>query len=148
MTKKQKTTLLLVLVILIWSLIGYHIYKYLHPDVPVLSTVSQKKFVPQTSNSKNKEFTIANYRDPFLGKLVVAKQKGIKKQGQTVVFPQVVYNGIIKGNRRISYIVSINNQQEIMKLGQTIQRIKLVRASSKKITVRFQNTNKTIVLQQ
>ena len=150
MNKKQKTYLLLALVVIIWSFIGYYIYKYLNPDDPQIEIVSQQSFVPKMTTAKSNDFEITNYRDPFLGKTSTSKtSKGVlKSEAQNAVFPQVVYNGIIKGNRTKRYILTINSQQEMMMVGKTIQGVKLIRANSKQIIVSFNATNKTIFLQQ
>ena len=150
MNKKKKTYVLLVLVIIIWGFIGYYIYKYLNPDVPQIETISQKRFVPKMITAKSNDFAISNYRDPFLGSInTVKKPTGVlSSQVQQVVFPKVIYNGIVKGNNTKQFIISINNQQEMMKVGTTIQGVKLMQANSKQIIVRFNKISKTIMLQQ
>jgi len=148
MTKKQKTYLLLTLVIIIWGFIGIYIYKYLNPDIPLVNATSKVKFTPKKVISKQTTFTISKYRDPFLGKIVATTQKtGISKD-QKVDFPQVIYHGSIKGNRKNAYIISINNQQEILKVGQSFQQVKLLQANSKRIIVRCKSITKSISLQQ
>lgn len=149
MSKQQKTYLLLVAVIGIWSLIIYQVFKQKKLETIVSTSTIQKKFITQKIKQKKRDSLNLNYRDPFLGKLVNKKVIQKKKTTtQPVAFPAIVYNGSIKGNQKISYIISVQNQQEIVKIGQTFRDVTLISANSRQIVIVYKKSRKTIKLQQ
>lgn len=150
MTKQQKTYILLVLVIGIWGLIGYNVYKNLNPEEPKSITNFTKTKTFNLDTKLKDTIVISNYRDPFLGNIINSKKnlKTSTKPQQPVNFPLIIYNGIINGNRNTSYIISVQNQQEVVKIGQTFMDVKLLSANSKEITIEYKKARKTIQLIQ
>ena len=150
MNKQQKTYGLLIAVLVIWGLIGYQIYTRLNTSTPELNafTVHQSTFKKQQANENSFYEVKTEYRDPFLGKFPKKKEtiKRVLKPKQIVTFPNVIYNGIIQGNTK-SYILTINNKQKLIKLGQELLGVKLLNANSKQVVVKFQGIKKTISLQ-
>lgn len=149
MSKPQKTYILLIAVIGIWGIIIYQIFKEKNTE-PILPTSNiQKKFIPQKIQQKKGDTLDVNYRDPFLGKTPrkKAKKKKIVTQ-QPLRFPSIIYNGNITGNGNTSYIISVQNQQEIVKVGQTFRDVTLVSANSNQIIIAYKKERKTIKLQQ
>lgn len=150
MKKQQKTYLLLFAVLIIWSIIGYQIYSRLNPSTPKLEKVQvTSTFVKEKAGVTSFYKVSETYRDPFLGKYPQKKKKKtikkkIVKQKSTTPFPNVVYNGIIKGSTSQSYILTINGRQEIIKLGKEIQKVTLIKANAKKAVVKFQGESKTL----
>jgi|TARA_B110000046_G_C13026081_1_gene414214 hypothetical protein len=151
MTKQQKTYGLLIAVLVIWGVIGYQIYIRLNPPTPEFETnqiqtrFQRKQAVKQSFYALNKE-----YRDPFLGrfpKKKTVRKKTIISKKLTTPFPNVQYNGIIEGNGHKSYILTVNRKQEIIKLGQVFQGIKLIKGTKNEILVKFENETKKIVKQ-
>lgn len=152
MKKQQQKTFLLVAVLFIWGLIGYQIYKRLNPSAsPLEVTPFSTSFIPEKKVENSYYKLAGNYRDPFLGKFAEKKKKIVKKRivkmKPTIHFPYLIYNGIIEGNQSKSYILTIDNQQQILKLGDTISGIKLLRANSKEAIVSFKEVKKIIPLQ-
>lgn len=153
MTKQQKTYILLITVFVVWGLIGFKIYKGLYGDDNKVTQVTStnNKYIPDPiSVSKTYDLKV-DYRDPFLGKIPTQKKK-IKKvkrvtQNDNIPFPNIIYNGIVEGGNSKSYTVTINGKQELIKVGEELHNVKLVRATSNKIVVRFQGKIKTIQLQ-
>lgn len=148
--KKNKTYLLLFAVLVIWSIIGSQMYRRLNPSIPALEKVQLKStFVKEEAIATSFYAIQPTYRDPFLGKYPQKKKKVIKKKivkpKSTIPFPNVVYNGMIKGNVSQSYILTINGRQEIVKLGQATQRVTLIKATMKEAVVKFEGEIKTIV---
>ena len=150
MTKQQKTYFLLIVVLLIWGVIGYQTFSKLNTDQENTATVEMpKKYIPKKIK-KDKPYTIkADYRDPFLGKTKNRKKnKSVNKslnKKPAIPFPEVIYNGIVAGSTK-AYTITINGKQELLKIGETFQDIKLVKANSEKITVRNNGITKTIQL--
>lgn len=151
MNKQQKTYLLLAAVIIIWGLVGLRFYKRVNPGSEVASEpYVQEEFTPKKF-VKNKIYEVkADYRDPFLGKLTPKKRgktKSKKKVNKkTIPFPKIIYNGIVKGGNTKSYTITINGKQEVFKIGESIHKVKLVKATQEYIVVRFNKVSKTIKL--
>lgn len=151
--KQQKTYLLLGAVLIIWGTIGYQIYSRLNPsntefEIEPIATNFQKQKItnPILYQLKNE------YRDPFLGnfpkkKRITTKRKKNIKPTLKNPFPRVVYNGIIQVDGSTSFILTINNKQEIVKTGDTFQKVKLIKANKQEAVVEFEKERKTIVKQ-
>ena len=154
MKKQQKTYILLIAVLVIWGIIGYQIYIRLNPPAPELNIAKlNTNFVRQQTIQSSFYELKTSYRDPFLGgfpkkKRIVKKKKVIPKAKPTIPFPNVVYNGIIEGNSSTAYILTINGRQEIVKLGQEVQKITLTKATKKEVVVQFEGISKTILSKQ
>lgn len=153
MTKQQKTYLLLVAVLVVWGLIGFRIYRGFHNDKEkeLDITPSNNKFVIK-QNEISKDYVLkTNYRDPFLGKLPFKKNNRKKTKrsprNKDIPFPNIIYNGVVEGGDSKSYTITINGKQELVKVGDNIQIIKLIKATPNKIVIRFQGKTKTIQLQ-
>lgn len=158
MENKKKTYLLLVVVLIVWGLIAYKIYNAVNPSTPkivVSNTVSRFKPYQLT---KNDSFSIqADYRDPFLGKLIHRKIKtSVKKQSkkpkienqEKIVFPKINYKGIVSPRSRLDkrFIININQQTNLFKLLATHQDVQLLQGDSKEIVISYKGKQKTIPL--
>ncbi len=152
MTKQQKTYVLLVAVIAVWGVIGYQIYSKLGNDTEIATEMAAiEKYQPKNIEQRVAYSINETYRDPFLGtiktkKKVVKRKKAMKKTDPTKPFPNIVYNGVVNGGGVQSYVLTVNGKQELFKLRETIKNIKLVKASSEKITVQFNNESKSFDL--
>lgn len=152
MKKQQKTYLLFLLVIIVWSMIGYRMYKSLYVTKETFASENFRDsiFIPEKIKEREPYSIEVNYRDPFLGKLSVLKKKKkttkkvIKKE--SVVFPSILYHGVVEGGGVKSYVISINNRQKMLKLRETIESVKLLRAREDKIFISFKGIRKTIEL--
>ena len=149
MKKQQKTVWLLSAVVIIWGLIGYTFYKRRYPTVPEskIHVVSKSTF-KKINESKSFYKVNGEYRDPFLGKYP-QKKKVVKRKIKKIEvrFPNIIYNGMVEGNNTASYILTINGQQEIVKLGEIFQEVTLKKANSIEAIVLFQGVKKTILLE-
>lgn len=151
MKKKQKTVGLLTAVIIIWGLIGYTFYKRTRTTVAEIKTA----VTPKSTFKKNNEtirFHHVNgaYRDPFLGTNPQKKKRGKRKTTPTEMkhsFPSIRYNGMVKNKKTASYILTINGQQEIVKLGAVFQEVTLIAANSAEVTVLYKGSKKTFVME-
>ena len=150
MTKQQKTYFLLIVVLLIWGVIGYQIFSKLNTNQETTATVEMpKKYIPKKIK-KDKPYTIkADYRDPFLGKFPskkIVRKKIIKKT--MILFPSIIYNGVIAGNTSQSYILTINGNQEVFKLKETINEVKLLKVTKEEVMITYKGNKKIIRLQE
>jgi uncharacterized Zn ribbon protein len=154
---KTKTYLLLVAVLVIWSIIGYKIYSSLNPELPeVVLNDAEAVFNPKTGIEIDTFSIKTTDRDPFLGTLTKKSNKTASlKQNNTTKqedsnWPQITYGGVIKrqnSNEQV-FVVTINNTQYVLKKGQKVDNITLVKGDNASITVRFNNTQKIIPIQK
>jgi hypothetical protein len=150
MNKNTKTTVLLIVVIIVWGTIGYQIYLNYHPAQGEILELPKMPYISKQGIVKNTYTITANYRDPFTGKKYKKpelKQPILKKElpKPEIIFPSIVFMGIIEGTKK-TYIISINNTQEIFQLNDTFQDITLLAANEKRITLRYQNSIKNYTL--
>lgn len=152
MKNKAKTYLLLAAVLTIWGIIGFKIMSTLNPDAP---EVNQQEdlvaFIPK-NNMVLDTFSIQTAeRDPFLGTLYVKKQVLTKPKTsvpkETFEWIPIVYHGTVskQDSEEKIYVVSINGQQNILRVGQEINKVKLVSATSSEIIVSYNGAKKTIL---
>ena len=151
MNKQKKTYILLAIVLVIWGLIGYQIYKRFNPTKPKLKTIKMQSSFIRKKNVENSFYELqTTYRDPFLGKFPVKKKvvkKRIEKPKKAVRFPKIIYNGMIEGSESPSFILTVKGKQEILKKGEIIQEVKLITANSEEAIVSYQGIKKTILKQ-
>ena len=156
MKNKRNIYFLVVAVISIWGYIAYKMYASLNPEDAIIMPQNQiADFKPEKIKEIEK-FTInANYRDPFLGKLFTEKKSkkrntSIKKK-PIVVFPPIIYNGLIRpkeSGRPILFLITINNQQQFLSVGKQIDGVKLLKGNDKEISILFQTKRNIIAIQK
>jgi len=153
LNKKSKTYLLIIAVLCVWGTIAYKFFSSYNPVAPVLDKQSTvMAFKPQAK--KTDTFTIQQLqRDPFLGtvkrKPSTTNKSVAKKPKDTIQVPQMTYLGLLKiqkSNDQI-FALNINGEQFLVKKGQTVEKIKIVQADSRKMVVRFQNKTITLPIQ-
>lgn len=137
----------------IWGTIAFKIINGLSPDLSQSSEpVLDVTFKPKTIKTID-TFSIQNVeRDPFLGTLSASKTnnkpKATKNSNQIVTKhqPKITYAGLVKKQKTADkvFVVNINNQQYLLKQGQTADSVKLLRGSTKEITIRYKNQTKII----
>ncbi|AXG69208.1 hypothetical protein KORDIASMS9_01428 [Kordia sp. SMS9] len=153
-TKKGKTYMLLVVVLGIWGVIGYQIFSKMNADEsPVIAANSNVTFSPKQTIEKDTFRIHTKHRDPFLGKPYREKQtsnttRKVSIKKDSVVFPPIVYKGVISKPKSAQniYIVSIQGTQQLFKTGKTIQDIELLTGTKKSITIRYKGKRKTIAV--
>lgn len=153
MKKNQKTYLLLAVVIGIWGFIGFKLLNASNPEpVAMTELTSNEIFVPKQLKKRDIFSIAANYRDPFLG-TVHAPKKIKKKTARKIVkkeVPQKVisYTGFITDNssKQKIFFVTIEGQQHMMGINETVQEVKLVKGSKNQIEVRHNGKTRTIAL--
>lgn len=152
MKTKTKTYLLLVAILGIWGTIAFKITSGLSPDEPeVLAQNVDVTFTPKPQKKVDTfSITTAN-RDPFLGRLPSSKKTPKKTKPSTpapiaIEIPTITYSGLIQKQDATAkvFAVNINNQQYLVKQGQTISDVTLVSGNKSSIRIRFNGTYHTI----
>lgn len=151
MKSKVKTYLLLIAVLSIWTIIGFKIVSTLNPDIPKISQQEDMIAFTPKNNIVADTFSIQpSERDPFLGTLVAKKQESSKPTTKTpkeaLVWMPIVYHGTVskQDSKEKICVISIDGQQHIMKMGQDMNGVKLVRATNTEILVSYKGARKTI----
>lgn len=154
MKNKAKTYLLLVAVLGIWGTIAYKIVNGISPDEPQVSEKTfEVAFNPKPQKAIDTFSISVIERDPFLGTLSVSK-KTVKPNRITEsakpdeAIPDITYGGLIQkqGSKSKVFVVNINNQQHLLKQGQSVNDVKLINGNKMSITIRFNGKNHTIKL--
>lgn len=149
MKKQHKTYILITAVIIVWGVIGFQFFNYLTPNEEKLSRTINKQNIVRKKVKKKENYIVKKHsRDPFLGKLLITpvKKAKRKKVAELVNFPLIIYHGIIESNKRKSFIISINGNQNILKIGQSISDIKLLSGNKKEVKIHYKGNNKVIPL--
>lgn len=135
----------------IWGVIGYRILSAINPTGPKMTIDNvDVSFNPKTNKEADTFSIQVQHRDPFLGTLLVkkvnTKETKITKKSEAVWIP-IIYNGCIssKNEKTKVFIVSINSQQYIMKIGQKINEVTLIKGNDKEIVVRYKDASKTVL---
>lgn len=151
MKNKTKTYLLLAAVLAIWGIIGFKIMSTLNPEAPEVKKQDEMVVFTPKSHTVKDTFSIRPaQRDPFLGTLYAKKQENpaprTPKPKEAFVWISITYHGTVskQDSKEKLCILSINGQQHIMKIGQEVQEVKLVKASNTEILVNYKGQRKTV----
>jgi len=148
---KAKTYFLLLGVLIIWSIIGFKIVATLNPDAPDLVQQDDTVLFDPQMIQETYAFSIRpSERDPFLGTLYVKKKTSTStkkgKPKEEFVWVPILYQGMVskQGSKEKIAVLSINGQQHIMKVGQEVNGVALIRVTNTEILVSYKGIKKTI----
>jgi len=139
----------------IWGTIAYKIINGISSEKPgIIAQNFDTTFNPKTKKVMDTFSISAVERDPFLGTLSTKSQVTKKKSGNrsakdtSTPSLNITYGGLIqKQNSKAKvFVVNINNQQYLLKKGQTINDVKLINGNKESIVVRFNGKSQTIKL--
>jgi hypothetical protein len=153
MKSKKNSYFLVPAVLIIWGLIGYRIYKgFSTPKTTVNAITTTADFKPVKINSSKPYEINANYRDPFLGTLAsnLKKRTTNAKPNEQIAFPKIVFKGIVSPktkNKSAVYLVQINGQQNLLKLNNTTQEVKLISGNDTKIVLEYKKARQSFLIQ-
>lgn len=153
---KKAIYVLLPLVLIVWGLILYKVFTGLSdgPDLPVYSNQVPSESVERATEPDT--FSIhANYRDPFLGKLLSKKpvvkkskkpKKVLKKPPVVIRWPSITYGGMVRNqqSQKMVAMVKISGKDNLMKEGEELDGIQLVKVYRDSIQLGFQGEKKMI----
>ncbi|ARV08209.1 hypothetical protein BTO05_00600 [Winogradskyella sp. PC-19] len=151
MKNKKKTYGLLVLVIAVWGYIGYYVMTSLDPSLPDY-TESKIAFKDDfVFNNSFEKFSIQRVnRDPFLGTVEtpISQKTNTPKIKKQMSWKPISYLGMIANdtNKDKVFILSIANQQVLLKQGHTHDSVKVIRGNAKNITLRYKDNTKSFKL--
>lgn len=132
----------------VWGIIGYKIWSGLNPKAPEAKQQEfAVRFNPKIDTVVDTFSVQATERDPFLGTLRSKKTNTTKSKKQdNFAWLPISYQGIVKkqGSKQEVFIVNISGKQYLVKPGQKIDGVTLVKGNIKNIVVRYKNKQKTI----
>ena len=155
---KKAVYLVLPLVVLVWGYVFYQLFTYFVKEPNVALPVATEKI--DIEKMEVDTFSIlADYRDPFLGKVkrttkrtTTNQYKGSanpvrrnnvirsgNKPVQVKEWPEVVYQGMIKNNNSQHKvgIIQIDGQEHLVRKGDQINEMKIVDLNKGKIEVKY-----------
>lgn len=151
LNKNIRTYVLLAVVAIIWGIIGFKVVNTVSPDTPEKVSSESVGFKPITPLKKDTFGITAQYRDPFLGTWPKKKKGNPTAMAKKNIAPKrnITYTGSIanKDQKKNIFFVTIEGKQSLMKIGQTVNEVKLVSGSAKHIRVRYNGRAETITLQ-
>lgn len=142
---------LLVIVILVFGVVGYQFFGYFYPDKVETSKIIISNFKAPIIKKKDIFSLLPTDTDPFLGTIYKNPNKISKiksKLKSSTPWPTINYFGIVSDKNASSsvYIVSINGKQHLLKKGDTIQKIKVIRGSNEAISIKYAGVTKEFTL--
>ncbi len=154
MKKKNKTYALLAVVLGIWGVIIFKFVGALNPSSEsVAETTSNEVFVPKEVKERELFALALDYRDPFLGTVDTPRKKVTKAKKNTspkVVVPtkSIQFTGFIqqKNSKQNIFFITVDGQQQLMKINDTFQKVKLVKGSKSSIRVTYDGKTENIEL--
>ena len=151
MKKNKQTKYLLAAVIIIYGAVAAR-FVFLGDSSVAVESMSIPKISFKNEN-EIKQFSIQNnYRDPFLGTIPYRKNNNKvnlvrrKDQKKMVVFPTIIYKGLVsdsKNQKRI-FAIEINQEEQIVTQGIERNGIKVIDGDRDKIRIQYQEEIKII----
>ena len=157
MKNKKNLYILLPVVLLIWGAVLYQFF--LFSDHVEMTETPQKYTVNRIIIRKKDTVTLnVNYRDPFLGKMyntvakkpVKNKKKAIEKKAEPLLWPTIIYKGIVsdaKDSKSI-FMLIINGRTFLMKKGDIESEIRLLGGNTESIEVKYKTDKNVIPLKR
>lgn len=150
MKGNKNIKILLPAVIVVWGLLIYKIVDAFSSENIAVTRIQKTNFKPPKGIKKDTFSLLPIEVDPFLGttytKSKTASQNinAIHKPKIEKQWPSIGYFGIVTDkNSPISvYIVSINGQQYLLKKGDTLQKLRVIKGSEENIFIRYEGKTK------
>jgi hypothetical protein len=161
MKNKKLTYLLGLLVLSVWALIFYKVYKVIsNNDESVIAKehVTVKEVLNDYALKKDTTHLLLNYRDPFSApkpepveipvSQLVHKPALPTVQKPPVNWGAIKYSGFIHnpGSKKLIAMISINGKELMLSEGETAEQIKLVKNMKDSVKIIYQGNTKFITL--
>lgn len=158
---KKLTYLLICAVAIIWGIVVYRLFFAEDPesDMPAFSQRKEAHEPFDKYVSKNDTFHLAlNYRDPFLGKMYVAKEstvkdstirhkvKPFKEPPPAIDWSVIKYSGYITNpvTKKMVAIVTVEGRERMLAVGESLSGVKLIKNNRDSILVNWHGQLKYI----
>jgi len=142
LNNKKNIKILFPIVVIIWGLVIYKIVDAFSVEELAMLKNTNATYIPPSIKQKQVFALLPIESDPFLGTFYNKSNatKNIpRKVSQKIKWPVIEYQGIISGKDKKStvYIISISGQQHLLKKGDTLQGIKVIKGNQEIIHLKF-----------
>jgi hypothetical protein len=139
------------IVIAIWGYFFFQLFDACSPDEVTLPQNSMGTFKTPKIKQKESFELLPIENDPFLGTAYVKpklKNSTPKTQNPETNWPNIQYLGLVQNTNSKDkvFVVTINGQQQVVKKGETINEITVLKGDDESLSLRFQG--KTQVFQK
>lgn len=150
MKKSTNIKILIPVVAVIWGLLIYKIIDAFHPEEPTTTSIASTTFLAPLIKERDTFSLLPVERDPFLGTLYNpiktqpnATKKILPKQ-EKAPWPQLTYLGSVKdkNSETTVFIIQLNGQQHIVKKGETIGEVKLLKGTAENIIITYNGSKR------
>ncbi len=139
---KKGLYVLLPVVVFIWGAIIYQVVGAFDDNEPVISNTISIPLL-EIKTKERKQFDLGTIdRDPFLG-TIYRQKKSPPKNTKSIVkkeitWPSIVFKGLVSGKntKNTIFLIAINGTDQLMKPGDVVSDIKLIKGSPTSIQLR------------
>lgn len=157
MKNKKAVYILLPLVLLLWGIIFYMIFSAVNPSYDQQVQPRDLSINVSSENPLSDTFSIiANYRDPFLGKVFSSEKPVVRDASinstpvKPIVIPKswpsISYGGmmkIIKSSKQVA-LIYINGGSKMMKTGEIKEEVELLKIYNDSVEVMFHKEKRVV----
>lgn len=138
------------MVIVIWGFLIYKIVDAFSSENAAIAKIQKANFKPPRIILKDTFSLVPVEADPFLGTTYAKSKPSIHNVNSSrnpkseKQWPSIEFFGIVADKKSTSsvYIVSINGQQFLLKKGDTLQKLKILKGSEDNIFIRYEGQTK------
>ncbi|GAB5400861.1 MAG: hypothetical protein Aureis2KO_24460 [Aureisphaera sp.] len=115
------------------------------PDDNALAQTQIGSFKAPDIKPKEQFALLAIESDPFLGTVYKKERKKTtsnttSKPKEEIAWPNILYQGLVsdEGSDDKIFVLTINGQQQLMREGESLENVQVIRGNKEKITLRFE----------
>lgn len=152
----KNTYVLVVAVVIIWGIIGYHLYNFIKRDD--VSVMVKKDHIPLTQDDSVRHYTLLiNYRDPFFASSVKTlhhrskeisprKASVIVNNAHNIEWPKLQYKGIVENSqaRKKIALINVNGLGSLVKEGDMLGAVRVHKIWKDSLELRVDRTSRVI----
>lgn len=150
MKSNKNIKILLPIVIVVWGLVIYKIVDAFSSESFDFDKEQNVDFKPPKGIERDTFSLVPIDVDPFLGtvyaksKTVSHKVNSARKPKIEKQWPTIGYFGIVADKKSSSsiYIVDVNGQQYLLRKGDTIQKLQIIKGTTESVSIRYEGQTK------
>lgn len=139
MKSKKSIYLLLPLVLGIWGLVGYRVYKMTRPDNSFALNPVYKDRDSNEFNYQQRISLLLQYADPFLKEIPDATSEQVQNEFAALfttnpapekpklVWPEISFKGVLSGNERRLAVLEVDKKRYLAATGDSILQLQVMK---------------------
>ncbi|OFX59726.1 MAG: hypothetical protein A2W97_06805 [Bacteroidetes bacterium GWE2_40_63] len=155
MKSKKTIYLLLPLVLGIWGLVGYRIYRMTRTDIGSFDNLKKNALVSDSVQYQKQIPLKLNYPDPFLKEAEVASEEKLQNEfaslfstnpqpeKKLVTWPTIAFKGMVNSGNEGLGILEVEKKRQLMSVGESFGEYQIVGLYADSIVIAFNNETKT-----